>query len=193
MVPTWTFSPNGESSNGENWRPSKHQYNFPSLKCGSAISSSVNHSLTTFHLCRNLLSQCSYSFSSHAVFSLAFCLFVSLLDCETESKEYFYFTLVLPAKNSLPWPYFKTQARYHLSRKPVLTHLIWINPPPLCFLLPYANFYLCVHHVMLLSPVYLFLHWDAELLEVRNCISKCSAKGQVHRRISIMAYWKIFS
>lgn len=73
MVPTWKFSSNAGSSNGENWRLSKHQYNFPS-KCGSAISSSVNHSLTILHLCQNLLSWCSYSISSQAVFSLAFLL-----------------------------------------------------------------------------------------------------------------------
>lgn len=122
--------------------------------------------------------------------------FVCLSPCWTvrlRAKNISISPLVLPAENSLPWPYFKPQVRYHLSRKPVLTHLIWINPPPLCYLLPYANFYLSVHHAILLSPVYLFLHRDAELLEVRNCVSKCSAKGPVHRRISIMAYWKIFS
>lgn len=38
------------------WRSNKHQYNFPSLKSGSALSSSMSPLLTTLHPSQNMLS-----------------------------------------------------------------------------------------------------------------------------------------
>lgn len=152
-------------------RPNTHQYNFLSLKSGSAISSSVNLSMkspTSLRTCFPVILQ---HFITCGVLFFFFLISFWHQTVRLKAKNVSISSLSSHAENNLSYPHLKPQVRFTLSRRPFLTHLIWLNPPPLCFHSTLASFCHGVHHSVLLFYVYLSLHRDPELLEVSGCMS----------------------
>lgn len=168
MVPTWTIPADA----GGNLQKTKHTpIQFPILKVWLIHLLLCEPFHEVPHLISNLL-PCDPAAFHHMWCSFFFLISLWHWTVRLKAKNVSISSLSSHAENNLSYPHLKPQVRFTLSKRPFLTHLIWLNPPPLCFHSTLASFCHGVHHsVLLLFYVYLSLHRDSELLEVSGSMS----------------------
>lgn len=180
MIPTWKFSPNSGSSNGENLEKTKQTpIPFPILKVwlGYLLLCEAfgDHPLPL----TELAFLCSHSISSHAVFSLAFCEFVSPARLWHWEQRIFPFHLLysllriafLAPTSSLKSGINRCVLEAFTDSSNLLFLLLCVPT------LSYENFYHSVHHTLIIIPYSSFCPWRLWAIWSQKLCPQVMSKG----------------